>query len=304
MDYKLEEIKTMGINFKKTCIAYELGLIDIKKSGHNKYSDYDYMEMEDFLPHLRQLMFKYRVCTEFSMDQDNKIGIMQLLDCDSSQKLVFTMPYEVPEIKATNLMQKIGGAATYLRRYLLINAFDIAENDMLDSQVNNKPVDKPVEKVDKSKQKPVERQPEYINQNQSKLLYTIVGKLGKDNEQKKACMTFVLKTLADKNEILYDLTQDISTSRILTKDFDKIKTQLEFVVNKKLEKAKEAETPNLPKWKHNIAFELSGIDRETPEGRTKYYELLRKYKRIDFEEFLSWIKYKYSDNYILLLDLV
>ena len=147
-NYTDEQITKMGINFKKTVIAYELGLIDIKKSGWNKYSEYKYMEMEDFLPHLRQLMFKYRITTEFSMDQDNKIGILQLLDCDSSQKLVFTMPYEIPEIKATNLMQKIGGAATYLRRYLLINAFDIAENDMVDSQSNNstsKPVEKPVE---------------------------------------------------------------------------------------------------------------------------------------------------------------
>lgn len=247
MEYKIEEIKTMGIKFKKTAIAYELGKIEIKKSGWNKYSEYKYMEMEDFLPHLRELMFKYRIATEFSMDKDNKIGILQLLDCDSEQKLIFTMPYEVPEIKATNLMQKVGGAATYLRRYLLINAFDIAESDMLDSQTtvdkNNATVDKKQKPQSANNTKPndsthalvnKETVDNFINDNQQKLLFATMKDIG-GSDSKKACLAYCLKLLVDKKMITYDIN-NISTKTILKKDFDTVLKQVKAAVEKTLKK--------------------------------------------------------------------
>lgn len=253
-NYSIEEIKSMGIKMKKTLISYELGNMEIKKSGRNTYSNYDYMELDDFLPYLRSLFVKYRVCTEFSMDSENKIAILNLKDCDSETNLVFTMPYETPEIKATNQMQKIGGAATYCRRYLLINAFDIAESDMLDSQhVDNSKsnVDKKQNAIPAENTKPNDSThalvesanvDNFINDKQQKLLFATMKDLG-SSEAKKACLTYCIDLLIKAKKVSYDLS-NISTKTILKKDFDIILKQVKQAVEKK---TKKQETPELPR---------------------------------------------------------
>lgn len=250
MEYTLEDIKTMGVKFKKTIVSYELGNLDIKKSGYNKFSDYKYMELEDFLPHLRSLLLKYRLCYEFSMDKENQIALLNLKDCDSETNLVFTMPYEIPEIKATNLMQKVGGAASYCLRYLLMIAFGIAESDMLDSQhvdnyvdknKNTKPIDST--KPNDSTHALVESAnvDNFINDKQQKLLFATMKDLG-SSEAKKACLTYCIKLLMEAKKVNYDLS-NISTKTILKKDFSIILDQIKSAVEKK----KKQETPEIPK---------------------------------------------------------
>jgi hypothetical protein len=40
------------------------------------------------------------------------------------------MASDIPSIKATNISQQLGGAMTYTKRYMLMNAFDIVDNNL------------------------------------------------------------------------------------------------------------------------------------------------------------------------------
>jgi hypothetical protein len=59
----------------------------------------------------------------------------------------FSIATEIPEIKATNVAQQLGGAVTYSERYLLMIAYDIKDNNLdFDSQ---KPKEEKREKTEK-----------------------------------------------------------------------------------------------------------------------------------------------------------
>jgi hypothetical protein len=40
------------------------------------------------------------------------------------------MASDIPSIKATNIAQQLGGAMTYTKRYLLMNTFNITDNNL------------------------------------------------------------------------------------------------------------------------------------------------------------------------------
>ena len=74
---------------------------------------------------------------------DDYIGTLELLDTESDEKLSFQIPTAMPEIKATNIAQKLGGMATYTQRYLEMIAFGITDDNLdLDNnkQVDNRPI--------------------------------------------------------------------------------------------------------------------------------------------------------------------
>jgi hypothetical protein len=107
----------------------------LEKKGHNTFSNYYY-----FLPEqIEQLVFdacdKNGLYTKFDLvrggiGEEGERGILTVFHIDTMQSLSFEMATAIPEIKATNIAQQLGGCATYTERYLKQTAFGIAENTL------------------------------------------------------------------------------------------------------------------------------------------------------------------------------
>jgi hypothetical protein len=122
----------MNIYEKLQKIKVELLDCNLKKSGNNKFSGFKYYELSDFMPHIIRLCEKYKVCTVIRFNKE----FAELLAFDSESDippLVITSPIEKLEIKGSNAVQALGGAQTYIRRYLYMAMFDITENDTFDA---------------------------------------------------------------------------------------------------------------------------------------------------------------------------
>lgn len=113
----------------------------IKKLGRNEFSKYDYFTPEQidqltFIECKKQGLFnKY----DLKRTELGLIATMIVFDIEGEDALNFELAMEIPEIKATNISQQLGGAMTYSKRYLLMNIYDISDNSLdFDSQEPSK----------------------------------------------------------------------------------------------------------------------------------------------------------------------
>lgn len=114
----------------------------IKKSGKNGFANFEYFTLDDFLPTLNNLMDKYQVFSNFSINGD--VASLTFINSEKPlEQVTFTSPVAEAEIKGSTPIQCLGGVHTYLKRYLYLNAFEIVEGDVLDALVGTeKLVDK------------------------------------------------------------------------------------------------------------------------------------------------------------------
>lgn len=104
--------------------------MNLKKQGRNEYSKYDYYTPEQVNLLVNDAAQKYKLFNKFDLKR-TELGLMaelEITDLESGKSVVFTIATEIPEIKATNVAQQLGGAVTYSNRYLLMIAYDIVEN--------------------------------------------------------------------------------------------------------------------------------------------------------------------------------
>ena len=105
--------------------------LDVKKTGRNEYSKYDYYTPEQIGAIMNEIEKKFDLFMHFNLVRDDfgkEIGVLRVFDLDSGKDMAWTMATDVAELKATNKAQKYGGTMTYCKRYLQMNAFDIADN--------------------------------------------------------------------------------------------------------------------------------------------------------------------------------
>jgi len=113
----------------------------LKKEGENKFSNYKYFTPSQIELLVQQASFNQRIVTKFDLIRDSLgvYGQLTIFDLDSDDSLVFTMATAIPEIKATNIAQQLGGCVTYTERYLKTSAFGITDNNLdFDAQDNTK----------------------------------------------------------------------------------------------------------------------------------------------------------------------
>ncbi len=113
----------------------------LKKEGENKFSNYKYFTPSQIELLVQQSCFNNRMVTKFDLLRDSLgvYGTLTIFDLDSEDNLVFTMASAIPEIKATNIAQQLGGAMTYTERYLKTSAFGITDNNLdFDNHDNTK----------------------------------------------------------------------------------------------------------------------------------------------------------------------
>lgn len=126
-----EEIKKLNIYQKLQKSRVELQAKNLKKSGKNSYSNYEYFELGDFLPGVNEVCNNNGLATIFHFEKE--IATLSVIDVDNPESIIkFETPIEMAAIKGSSTIQQIGGTQTYARRYLYMMAFEIAETDIVD----------------------------------------------------------------------------------------------------------------------------------------------------------------------------
>jgi len=103
----------------------------LKKSGHNKFANYQYFELGDFLPIINKIFHEEGLCSVVSFDKD--LATLRIIDTDNGGVITFTSPMADANLKGTHPIQNLGAAETYSRRYLYVTALEIVEHDALDA---------------------------------------------------------------------------------------------------------------------------------------------------------------------------
>lgn len=131
--YKIEYTKEpKNIYAKLQRVRVEFFTYPIATSGKNLYAQFEYFTLKDFIPTLNYLMDKYGLISLFNLTTEN--ATLTIIDTENpEEKIVFTSPIADAEVKGCTAVQNLGSVHTYLKRYLYLNAFEICENDVLDS---------------------------------------------------------------------------------------------------------------------------------------------------------------------------
>lgn len=138
----MEENKTLNIYQKVQTVKCELQKSVDGKSGKNKFSKFSYLQLTDFLPKLNELNNKYGLFTHFHIDttynQDGvKIekAVLKIVDMDNvNSGLTYESETADAIVKGATAIQNLGSLHTYMRRYLYVEAYDLAVEDDLDSR--------------------------------------------------------------------------------------------------------------------------------------------------------------------------
>lgn len=127
---------------------------DLKKLGHNDYSNYDYYTPEQVDKLVYEACKNVRLHNKFELLR-NELGIygqLEVIDLKNGNKETYTMASDIPLIKATNTSQQLGGAMTYTKRYMLMNVYNIVDNNLdFDGQTPEKKGDSKKEKEEDNK---------------------------------------------------------------------------------------------------------------------------------------------------------
>jgi len=116
-------------------IRAELQKAELKKSGENKFTHYTYYELGDFLPTVNKLNNEYGLTTRFLLK--DKLATLLLQNVDNPEdKITFEIPVKDAGVKGASDIQNLGAQITYLRRYLLMIAYEIAEGDIIEKSEN------------------------------------------------------------------------------------------------------------------------------------------------------------------------
>lgn len=123
--------KELNIFQKIQRARVELQNKELKKSGYNKYSNYKYFELGDFLPNINEICDRLGLYCEFQFKPD--LATLSVIDCDKPEsERMWSTPIEIAALKGCSSIQNIGGSQSYARRYLYLMAFEIAESDAID----------------------------------------------------------------------------------------------------------------------------------------------------------------------------
>lgn len=108
---------------------------NLKKSGRNKFSGYDYFELSDFLPTVNIIFSKLGLFSAIVFDE--KQAMLTIYNAEKPEETVsFTSPNADVSLKGCHPIQNVGAVETYQRRYLYITALEIVEADILDATTN------------------------------------------------------------------------------------------------------------------------------------------------------------------------
>lgn len=131
--------ETMNVYQKVQAVKSEILKANLKKSGKNKFANFDYYELSDIMPTIIELCKKYKLYTHVTFNEE--FAVLTIIDTENKQsseiayakEVRFTSPMRELELKGCNAIQSLWWVESYQRRYLYLMAFDISESDMFDA---------------------------------------------------------------------------------------------------------------------------------------------------------------------------
>jgi len=131
----------------------------IEKTGHNKFSNYKYFELGDFIPVAHKIFDEVGLCGVVSFGDR---ATLTIFNADEPGAVEFATPIVYAENAKGQAIQSLGSTHTYLRRYLWLLALELVENDVIDSlpqeekpKAAEKVAEKPEPKLIPNQKKPV-----------------------------------------------------------------------------------------------------------------------------------------------------
>lgn len=154
-DSKSTKTKTPGLYEKLSLARLDFLKADVKKSGINSASEYDYFELADLTPVGDPILAKHRLLFVVTFPEGVPTGT--LYDFDSEATLVFNSESvfgDLLSIKGNKIMttvQSIGAKETFYRRYLYMQLFNIVEHDPIEELAKKNVITEPVAYEGKTK---------------------------------------------------------------------------------------------------------------------------------------------------------
>ena len=142
----------------------------LKKSGINKFSNFNYFELADFLPSINEIFLKNGLSSHFNLTEDK--AILRIIEISTEKEILFSSPIKEVELKGCTAIQALGAVHTYMKRYLYLNALEIVEADILDENAGKNEPSNPKKEAKKQDQKKVN---EYANYSQVQEYKKLVG---------------------------------------------------------------------------------------------------------------------------------
>ncbi len=122
----------MNIYQKLNAAREQFHKTKLKKTGHNKFANYYYFELGDFLIPALQIFKEQGITAIISFGKEE--AQMEIVDSHNPEdRLVIKSPMSTAALKGCHEVQNLGAVQTYLRRYLWVAALEIVEHDALDS---------------------------------------------------------------------------------------------------------------------------------------------------------------------------
>ena len=119
----------------------EIKATKLKKEGKNTFSNYEYFTPSQIEFLVANACYANKLLTSFDLIR-NDLGVygrLTIYDLESGESLSTEMASAIPEIKATNIAQQLGGCVTYTERYLKMSLFGITDNQLdFDTTENTK----------------------------------------------------------------------------------------------------------------------------------------------------------------------
>lgn len=120
----------MNIYQKLNHAKMEIANLNLKMGGKNTFANYNYYELEDFLPQLNGICQNVGIVNLVSFTAE--IATLTIVDTENpEERIVVTSPMSTANLKGCHEVQNLGAVETYIKRYLYQIAFDIVEHDAL-----------------------------------------------------------------------------------------------------------------------------------------------------------------------------
>jgi hypothetical protein len=109
----------------------------LKKSGHNKFANYYYFELGDFVVPAINIFGEIGLTSVISFGRE--VATMTIINNEKpDEQIVISSPMSTAALKGCHEVQNLGAVQTYLRRYLWVAALEIVEHDALDATTGRK----------------------------------------------------------------------------------------------------------------------------------------------------------------------
>lgn len=122
----------MNVYEKMSNAVDEFHKIEIKKTGKNKFAGYEYFELADFIKPILSVLKANKLLAVQTFT--NEVATLRIVNIEATDEFIeYTSPMSTASLKGCHEVQNLGAVQTYLRRYLLVVAFNIIEADALEA---------------------------------------------------------------------------------------------------------------------------------------------------------------------------